>query len=212
MSEPITISTEHHLFNRLESILKQQFSDKNQSSKLEFEEDDFYIDLVEQHSLTIDEYQEFKNLLPSELNKSIIIGDYIIILAGFTNTEQNHRYFTLRLTKLSLNSKQPTLPLFLKEYAKPLQILYTCYVDDSEEIQEQFLNRKDISISDLVEYLNIFQSKLDSKLGELENYGSECSCHTSSYLHIIKHGDMNFEPEAYLEKTCLTCGGIKEST
>ena len=103
---------------------------------------------------------------------------------------------------------QLELNQFLKNYSDPLQILYTYYKNRQEYLDDD----SDITINNLVEYLNIFQSKLDSKLGELENYGSECSCHTSSYLQIIKYGDGEFSPDAYLEKTCLTCGGIKEST
>jgi len=103
---------------------------------------------------------------------------------------------------------QLELNQFLIDHSDPLQILYAYY----KNIQEYLDDDSDISISDLVKYLNIFQNKLDSKLQSLENYGSECPCHTTNYIHRIIYGDGEFSPDAYLEKTCLTCGGIKEST
>ena len=114
------------------------------------------------------------------------------------------------ITQNSPNLMQSKLLEFLKDHPNPLQIIFSYYTNQTEALQEHYLNLKDITIDYLVEYLNIFQSKLNSKLGELENYGSECSCHNSSYLHIIKYGDGELSPDAYLEKICLNCGGVLE--
>lgn len=103
---------------------------------------------------------------------------------------------------------QSELNQFLKDYSDPLQILYAYYKNKQEYLNDE----SDISIDNLVEYLNIFQNKLNSKLQTLENFGSECSHISTSVIHRIIYGDGEFSPDAYLEKTCLKCGGIKEST